>query len=371
MGDCRLGDHADRGAASRRLWWLRPGFATVAALVAMLAALSVGGGSLATTPSGGPSAPPEAPAASSAGALPPPPAWFDPGTIAYLGSRGGVPGSLGRLWYGRLDGTDLRPVPVEGHGIGIVVGDGGIVVNAPGPAGSPGNGLVLVRSDGSATDLLDDQSGYFVANAGGDVVYAFRADGRTDSSVSGLWRVPLDGSRPTRVLPAAPGASHVAVSADERSFAMGWKIGDEPEPITARFDMGRPRRPVEGLPQGFDAAGRLIFQSSRHDPDTGRTRRIEGMGRSISQIVNPDGRSLVAVVDTDLLALDLVTGRRRSWALGPGDWFVTELSTDRYAVAARFLDDPDAEIIDVFAVVDLYEGWLGFVPFHVPPRADG
>jgi hypothetical protein len=35
-------------------------------------------------------------------------------------------------------------------------------------------------------------------------------------------------------------------------------------------------------------------------------------------------------------------------------------------VAARFTDDPDYEVVETFAVVDLFEGWLGYVPFTVP-----
>jgi hypothetical protein len=298
--------------------------------------------------------------------LPPPPAYFDPGTIPYVGSRFGVPGELGDLWFGRLDGSGMRAVPVRNSGIGQAVAGNSIVVTARGPAGSAGNRLVLVRADGSTVDLLTDQKGLFAVSYAGDAVYTFRADGRTTESVSGLWRVPIDGTKPRRVLPRAPGGSHVAVSPDERSFAMGWKIGDQPLKITARFDLGPARRPVSGLPQGFDAAGRLIFDGSRFDPESGTIRGLKGMGRANGQIVTSDGRTMLALVGSEIRALDLVTGSRRSWDLAPGDWFLTELSTGRYAVAARFTDDPDYEVVETFAVVDLFEGWLGYVPFTVP-----
>jgi len=297
---------------------------------------------------------------------PPPPDWFDPGTIAYLGTRFGVTDQSGDLWMGRLGDARLMPIDVPDHRNGWLVGDGGVVVTAGGGSGPASSRLLLVRQDGQVSELVDDIVGAIAVGSGGSVVYALRADPTGDGRVSGAWRVPLDGSSIRRILPPARGGGSVVVSPDERSYARGWDPGDEPVAIEARFDLGRPVRPVKGEPLGFDAAGRLVFGAGRYDPRTGRVERLKWVGEHASEFMPPGGRTLLSLDGDSLLALDLVDGRERRWDLAPGDWFITGLTTERHAVIARLSADVMSEAVEVFAVVDLREGWLGYVPFVGP-----
>lgn len=315
--------------------------------------------------------PPGVELAASPGSLVGPPDWFDPGTVAYLGTSYGLTDTSGELWIGRLGDADLRPVGIPAHHSGWLAGDGNIVVTVSSGSQRRGLQLVLLAPDGTSTTLLDDVVGDIVVGAGGDVVYALRAASRGAQAVSGAWRVPLDGSEVARVLPPGACGDRLAVSHDERSFAYGCVGRDSPGRITARFDLGPVVRPLRGAPLGFDAAGRLVLGKSRYDPTTGRLERLKGIGQDASESMPPGGRTLLSIsLDGGrLMALDLVDGSTRDWDLVPGDWGVTGLSSDRYAVLARFSDDVTSLRVDTYAVVDLWEGWLGYVPF-LQPAAD-
>jgi hypothetical protein len=295
--------------------------------------------------------------------LPAPPPWFDPATIAYVGSASGSPGSGTDLWTGRLGDPDITPVLVAGHAEGRLVAGQRLLVSVPGRTDFTRD-LVLVESDGTARTVASDVSteADWLVDAAGDSVYAVRRRGG-GREISGLWRFELAGGDPVRVMPPSATGSVNVISPDERSFASGDTPGDTLRPIAVRFDLGRIEQPVRGVPLGFDASGRLLFSEGRYDPRTGRTERIRQLGPGTDRLLTRDGHTWLAVVDGEVRALDLVDGSFAAWALpGDGDWELTPLGDDRRVVLGRYVTTEGGRILDVYAVVDLWDGWIGFVP---------
>jgi hypothetical protein len=82
-------------------------------------------------------------------------------------------------------------------------------------------------------------------------------------------------------------------------------------------------------------------------------------------MTTPSGRYLITMLGGTLRAIDLVDGDVRRWSLpASASWMLSELTGDRYIVVARL--DGGKLRTSQWIVVDLLEGWLGFVPFCPP-----
>jgi len=324
--------------------------------------------------------------------LSPPPAWFDPSVVRFVGSRYGDEYRVDNgVYVGGADGSDLalaEGMP-DGATWGLLASDGRIVlvVRERAPEGSGRRWrrpLLVVEADGKVRRLAQDVS-IPVLDADRDTAYAFRGrQRRQDGQLVGrpLWRFPLDGSRPTRVLPGGPleGGS-VVVSPDERRVATGSDSGTTP--LRLRLEDGEVRRlgsewpgfsSPGGEPYGFDLAGRLIRNGPegpvRYDPDTGRSRSLLPRGGDIVELhVTPSGRHLVVLMirrrAEHVLVVDLVDGDRREYAV-PGGNDLDESGGDRYVVLRRLSDDIDQAAPEAVIVIDLLEGWIGELPWRGP-----
>jgi hypothetical protein len=62
--------------------------------------------------------------------------------------------------------------------------------------------------------------------------------------------------------------------------------------------------------------------------------------------------------------LDLIDGDLRLYHLQDGGWDHMTLGGDRYAVLQHLSDDFSVFEVDRFAVIDVQECWLGFVPWR-------
>ena len=298
----------------------------------------------------------------------PPPDTFDPASIRYIGSGAGLAESSTSeddLWVGRLGGAALVQVPVAGAFAGRTLADGGLLV-----AAVDGDGryrLVVVGPDGSETPLVDDLVGLaFTTDVDGRAVYAARAD---DAAPLGVWRYTLDGSAPDRVLPPMPDVLTVAVAPDGLGFAQEHRPRDEGTyPVMVRSPGSRVRSVDVGRLMGFDAAGRLVGTGGeglgRYDLRTDRWKVIAGTdGLSINAIrVMPAGRTLVAIDEPngEIRVLDLVNGGIRTLELVGEGWLMSPVGDDRHAVLQHVVDG--TLTVDWYAVVDVIDGWVGYVP---------
>lgn len=341
-----------------------PGQPCAVAVAVLTATLTVGVSPVhAADPSASPQ--PSATADPLAG-LPAPPAWFDPAVIPFVGYAAG--------WYevstedsayaGRLGSAPAR-VPIENTAVIRTAGDGLLVITHGGD-NTTAYRLSTVAPDGAVMEVADDLwHPLFALDADGDTAYAARITPGDRATSTGLWRIPLDGSPPERVLPPSP-IDEIFVSPDERSVAVTWLEGDEGPSYTWLGTDGRRPARLTATAIGFDASSRLVaWQRNRlvlRHPRSGSVRSLPRLPPVRVQ-VTPDGRWLAWVHRRRVEALDLVDGDRRSWDLRGDQWFLTELGGSRYAVAVgRSSKRLELWEHDLFAVVDLHEGWLGYVP---------
>jgi hypothetical protein len=202
-----------------------------------------------------------------------------------------------------------------------------------------------------------------------------------NNSDRGIWRVPLDGSEPHRVIRGRADRenSWLVTSWDGRSVATAVfaASGLDPAPMPpmlVRFGGGAVRRlQPYAVPLGFDARGRLILFRGRvraYDPHDGSLTPLTPRGRSA--VVTPRGRWVV-VQPWDvggherLQTIRIRDGARRAWDLAPGGWQVIEgLTTDRYVV----IQDVSSDLTwTKLGIIDLSEGWIGYLRFQ-PRQAD-
>lgn len=316
--------------------------------------------------------------------LPPPPDAFDPSVIPWVGDFGGYSGIGATFgggetgWAGTLAGPPFRQLPDEVSTVRRA-SDGRLVATV----GDPSE-LVVIDPDGTRQVLpVSDPDSRFVLDLAGKTVYVNQSrfvGHRTLRIRADLWRVPLDGPPPKRLLARLGGAGKVAVSPDGTTVAVDWYILDDgPGWLVAKV-VGHESIRLKNVGLiGIDVGGQVIGIDNggylRIDPRTGHRSRIP-LGRSDyaeDDLVTPSGRYLVSFggrsPDTNLLtARDLVGGTLRRWTLPDDaeDWVLTDLGADRYVVLGNL--DFDAFTVTEWAIVDLEEGWLGFIGF-CPPLA--
>jgi hypothetical protein len=300
----------------------------------------------------------------------PPPDTFDPRSIEYIGSGSGLAessSSIDDLWTGRLGGADMVQVTVPGAIAGRELADGALLVAAVDPGGV--YRLVALGPDGTQASLVDDLVDLaFTTDVDGRAVYAARGGDRANL---GVWRYDLDGSAPARVLPPMPGALTVATAPDGLGVAQERRPRDEGTyPVMVRTS-GRPVRSIQiGRLIGFDAAGRVVGSRGdglgRYDLRTNRWKDIAGTdGLSNNDVrLLPAGRTLVAIEEESggIRVIDLVNGGIRRLELIGAGWLMTPLGDDRHAVLQHVMDG--TLTVDWYAVVDVVDGWVGYVPFQ-------
>ncbi|MFN8622105.1 MAG: hypothetical protein U0869_15345 [Chloroflexota bacterium] len=366
----------------------------IAGIVIAMAAVATAALAASPSPSIGPSAsaPPASPTTTGTTcSLPPdlmppphqpaPPAHFDASVIPWTGDDWGYEedGTVDGqgAWIGRLNGSGFRQVSEDGldalrvtsAGTGVAVRRGALVV-----IGADGTERTLIPKGVAARFALDtDGESAFV--------WRWRSDDPS-SDVGDIWRVPLDGTPAEVMLRSVPGLSGLVVSPDERAVAVGWRFSDGgPGRKLMRVVGHAPKRQLGELVLGFDWTGHLLIGDSgrffRIDPGTGRMTRLpRGIPDSDQLLVTPSGRYLVGYgifgsteeTDSKAVVRDLVDGDLQTWRLPTDtDWYLSDLSTDRYVLLWRDSGDPDRTItVTEWAVIDLVEGWLGFIPFCPP-----
>lgn len=295
--------------------------------------------------------------------LPPPPALFDPASVRFIGGPDGsaLPFDYpDEVWAGALDGSDAERLPGVSGRTALVL--------AAGAAYSPARGEIWIKPpDEPARRIVTDAGEPFVVSADRRSIVVSRREREAGGGYIdlGVWRYPIDGTQPKRVLPPLSHAGErgeLTVGPDGRSVASRPNASlDEPPPMQVRFGCSPPRR-ILGDPIGFTFDGDLIRSVEvfeRYDPATGQSEHIVRGRGPVS--VTPDGRHIIiqpgGSLRTRLVVEDAVTGERRRWRLAEGEWYYTALGRNRYAVLQ------DYETL-VFAVIDLRQDWLGYVEFQ-------
>jgi hypothetical protein len=298
----------------------------------------------------------------------PPPSGFDPAAIRWVGQ---IDWSTEEAWTGAIDGSELMKLQRVDDGA-LIASDGSLVGTERREQDPvernrlirevPGGAVtVLVRNATAALDVAEDGPTVYVARQGMD------RDGFTVDL--GYWRVPLNGSKPRRVLPPSGVARTVgAVSPSGRSVVSSDPIGLAASKPEARFRMGPVRSVPSMFPLGFDEQERLIGLRDRlvrYDP---ATRRLEVIlpDADISARMLPGGRWAQVVFDIEPYRSPALVDLRdlSTWDLGlvEARWRATRFSTDRYAVLEASVGGGL-----VHAVVDLVERWVGYIPFEPRP----
>jgi hypothetical protein len=322
----------------------------------------------------------------------PPPLGFDAARGEWLVSL--ASGGFAATWRTALDGSG-SVLLVDGPATRpIALRDGRIVYGRPETAAggdSAGSRMTLVVSHPGGADerALDvTTSAPFAVAPGTGAVIAEREDAAGDDL--GLWRVPVDGGEPTRLMPppaarASEGGGTletvgVFATADGRRVVRASGPGETgaAQRLDARFD-GISRRLHDGFGLGFDVGGRFLYLDAPPG-QAGRVLRIAPGRRVPERVATVAGGSEVRLAgggrwlaslrtdesagQDDLAVVDAATGRSSRWAL-PGAW---ELSA---------YDGPDVVGLEGGpagsgwrAVVDPAAGWIGYLPavvVVVPP----
>jgi hypothetical protein len=327
-----------------------------------------------------PSASAESPEASASGlAEPPPPDTFDPGDVpvfAYVAANGTI-----GVWRGPVGRPDLAtplvpPIPeTDGGAWGTAIPlDARRAVSIF--TSRRGEAHVRVIGDGPPfVAMVDAVDGTLaVAPGAGLVAAARRAPGGDDD---GVWTrgTDEDAADAARVLAPATGLdrARTAISADGTSVASTTCDGE----AAVRFARGEEIRLAAGEVLGFDPDGRLVAHDDcaggtirRWASDAARGEPLTPAGAGLRAIVTPDGRTLAVVggetLAGQLLVRDLATGQEVRFPLAAGGWDPTTDTTDRYVVLRRD-DGQGARFAVTYAIVDLVEGWVGYVPVDTLP----
>lgn len=310
---------------------------------------------------------------------PPPPASFDPAGLHVLSTVGA--GGLVGVWSSPVGRPDRavalvapEPEAVAGYGDVHRIDDETAVVVRTDAAGRAA--LRIVRAGQPPVEILTRvvEGSTAVAPAAGIAVAARETLAQDD----GVWAVRLDGTEQVRVLPAESDGALLDRSATAIAFD-GGPFASSRCPLPAHVAIGRATLAVApGLPIGFDRAHRLIALA---DCASGTPSRLATDGSRASEplapegigyraIVTPDGRFLAAVsgetIPGIVLIRDLESGAETRLPLAPGGWDPTTDTTERYVVLRR--DDGQGERFAVtYAIVDLVEGWVGYVPVDTLP----
>lgn len=313
--------------------------------------------------------------------FPPTPASFDAASIRLTdawfrdGTNLSLPYTMG------LDGSDVRELAPIRDVIGQV--RPGVWLEWTDARGCP-RGMSLARPGTGAFATWCD----IAADAAivGGAVYAARTGRSRAATGRGVWRFPADGGRPRRVwdLGNAELYHTIVVSEDGRWIAAGPYLGQfrTQEPPGAR--VRRPDGRVDVLPKwltpvGWDARGRLILRGNdirAWDPRTGAISVIGRRSDDRWALVLPGGRHIVITGHGNAWrwsygVIDVRTGKRTDVTLPSMFDPSEELSTARYLVFEHWSWDPedvDAPSIR-YAVMDLREGWLGYLDgLPDPPR---
>lgn len=310
------------------------------------------------------------PSASSDGTLPPPPAWFDPSVLRFVMSREGELDHTRTgdpLLIAAVDGSGMEAIEAPPFFKAQLAADGRIVLL--GTTDTDASPPLLVRDPDGSVRTLSPSASDFWLDADRDDVYSF-GKGPGDGAY-GLWRLPLDGRQPKRVLRVGD-QEDIVMSADGRSIAVGQKGDPAGSFLTARFDGGPQQDLGSGYPIGFDPQGRLFFggftRIVRYDPVSGKKSPLDlsGLGHIDDLRITPSTRYLVIQHGPDdhsrVQVRDLAEGDRRDFDLGSGGFYLVSLD-DRYVVLQHRSDADDAPWTDGVAIIDLLEGWIGFLPW--------
>lgn len=335
-----------------------------------------------SSPASASPAPSPTPPPSVAG-LPSPPESFDPTAIPWIGDAawGTTAGNYENgIAIGAIDGSGYRKL-AEGHGsFGTILADGrALYVRSR--QDTYGSELILLDPNRKPVLLALISVPYAVA-AEEAVVYAGRVqtEGPDAGREGGLWRIPLDGSPESLVLPPTGGwddHASIVVSPDGASVVLG-RCNDERTEcyMEGRLDGGPTQVLSEGRAIGVDVRHGLVFRGA------GGILRLERASAPPTLVaefaadlplqarVNAEGTHLLTWLaieggrDQELLAIDLRDLTQRSWRLD-GIWVLTSLGGSRYAVLEGV---PTGETSPGWhAIIDLEEGWLGFLPPIRPP----
>lgn len=343
-----------------RTWW-----AAVAVLVAVAALTTVApapaSASCGIQPRGAASA--QSPSSSLAPDLPPPPASFDACSIRYAGPEWGIFGDAPSdpTWTACLDGSEAELTFPDGVDGVLPTPDGRLVWQ-------DGSILRVGWPGREERVLLEYASGPLTLSADGATAYSARSvpSGDPDSRRDiGWWRVPLDGTPPTRVLPPFEMTPMVGVvGPGERAFARGQGAGFDTccdRATRARFPRGVTRVIETGRPLGIDIRGVLYIRRgvvTRYHPWDGSYHPMRLTPEQDVSVLPGGDRLLIDVRGGDegeYRLKDLRTGRSRRLPLAAGYWTYTDLSTTRYLVLQDYADGR-------WAILDLEEGWLGYLP---------
>jgi len=305
------------------------------------------------------------PSAGAALDLPAPPPDFDPSSIRWIGQPDE---SSDQAWVGAIDGSGLLPLTTLSADA-LLAADGS-VVGLVRRKGDPLQRDRLVREvpGGPSTTLVSDASGALALAEDGSAAYVARLGGDVNHAVDrGYWRVPLDGSRPRRVLPPSDLTRTIGVvSPSGRSVATSYPSDIGGRRPQARFSMGRPRIVPGMIPLGFDERERLIGLRDRivrYGPWTRTLTPVLDEPDASGDVLPGGAWLLVTFPDAEILSppalIDLGTGARIDLNLVDGRWRKSPFSTDRYAVLEG---RPGGRL--TYAIVDLEEQWVGYVPFQ-------
>ena len=299
------------------------------------------------------------------------PAVVDPGAarLVWLVDRAGGFG----IWTTDLAGGDVRTYLAGLDEAGVTLRDAAIV----------GADIVVVR-DGptSALWLIPEAGGRDTPRVLLDRVVEYRILSseevlavRDDGGARELWRVPLDGSRPTRIwvvpLPADGGGElgpfGVAISPDGQTLAAGW-VGGPVEVIgpapASLLDIGAPLVVEDSgrlvavtgrAGEAYTLTGEILEVLAPPDADPGS---LSGTGIVAWGIVGADG-TLEAVEVHDLLG-----GSGRLYPASGRATNVHELTRDHVLLEATAYDPLHRTV----AYLDLTDGRFALFEADAPAR---
>lgn len=239
----------------------------------------------------------------------------------------------------------------------------------------PGRLELWVGRKGHLPRLLGTDLAYPPPVVRAGAVYATRFNGESET---GLWRIPLDGSTPVRVLPPFEAATRdsilisLAVSPTGDAFARRFERGD--------VESGVSEDSITQIGSGGLVWTVHIGRASEINGEVLRYRTVANRGvglynlrtRSDLTIRIPygnvalirHGRQLLGYKGDTLTLVDVASGKRRTIPIPDPRFFdgwLTGIGTDRFAVLGRFVLANDTDRTELL-VVDLRTGWSRAYP---------
>jgi hypothetical protein len=221
---------------------------------------------------------------------------------------------------------------------------------------------------------------------------AVRPDSDGHAVDDGVWIVPTSGADPYRLSEGtgqpscnaqlfgdrtrsgvaaneAFAASGVCVAGDGDAFSLAIELLERKAQTDAVVD-------VDARPLGFDRSGRLVAQSDQGfvaiAPSSGSPSQVPGDAGGQARVTR-GGRWLVTFSGgEEVVAYDLANGGEARWELPGGSTFdLTGFGDETHVVLESFVHLPGGELDPGWhAVVDLAEGWIGYLPPIAPLRDD-